>query len=70
MKHAYRFDTLPVRYGYASTCRAAQDGEWDTVIVDFRDDDGRGEQAVRWAHTAMSRARRELLMIGRPGWEE
>jgi hypothetical protein len=70
MKHAYRFDALPVRYGYASTCRAAQDGEWDTVIVDFRDDDGRGEQAVRWAHTAMSRARRELLMIGRPRWEE
>jgi hypothetical protein len=70
MEHAYRFDALPVRYGYASTCRAAQDCEWDTVIADFRDDVGRGEQAVRWAHTAMSRARRELLMIGRPGWEE
>lgn len=61
------FNALQVKYGYAMTCHKAQGGEWDTVVVDFD-----GQQAVqkeaffRWAYTAITRAKTQLMTIAAP----
>ena len=61
------FNALHVKYGYAVTCHKAQGGEWPTVIVDF---DGRAPNGnaefLRWAYTAVTRAKRELLVAREP----
>lgn len=52
---------IPFEYAYAVTCHLAQGDEWDTVMV--------VEQVckhwshIRWAYTAASRARNQLLWI-------
>lgn len=61
------FNALQVKYGYAVTCHKAQGGEWPTAIVDFdgRAPDGHPE-FLRWAYTAVTRARKELLVARAP----
>lgn len=64
------FNALQVKYGYALTCHKAQGGEWDTVVVNFSDagGDARNESFFRWAYTAITRARRQLLLIDPPAF--
>ena len=57
------FNALRVVYPYARTCHRAQGGEWDTVIVDL----AHGNAApAGWDYTAVTRARRQLLVVNRP----
>lgn len=65
------FNALQVKYGYAITCHKAQGGEWDTVVVDFSDSRGkRNEDYFRWAYTAITRAKMQLLTINAPQFDE
>lgn len=65
------FNALQVKYGYAITCHKAQGGEWDTVVVDFSDGRGkRNEDYFRWAYTAITRAKMQLLTINAPRFDE
>ncbi|EGJ09052.1 ATP-dependent DNA helicase [Rubrivivax benzoatilyticus] len=64
------FNALQVKYGYALTCHKAQGGEWDTAIVDFGGvgSGRRSEGFFRWAYTAVTRARRRLLLVSPPSF--
>lgn len=56
------FNALRVVYPYARTCHRAQGGEWDTVIVDL----SHGNTAQPgWDYTAVTRARRRLLVVNK-----
>ena len=61
------FNALQVKYGYAMTCHKAQGGEWDTAIVDFAATGGtRNEAFFRWAYTAITRAKKTLVVVNPP----
>ena len=61
------FNALQVKYGYAMTCHKAQGGEWDTVVVDFDGQQtGQKETFFRWAYTAITRAKTQLMTIAAP----
>ncbi|MGD9975656.1 MAG: ATP-dependent RecD-like DNA helicase [Desulfatirhabdiaceae bacterium] len=73
------FNALLVKYGYAITCHKAQGGEWNSVVVDFNDGRGkRNRDFFRWAYTAITRAKTQLLTVDAPqfspysemGWGE
>jgi len=64
------FNALHVRYGYAMTVHKAQGGEWKRATVVFNDwRHFRHAEFFRWAYTAITRAREELLTIGAPSFE-
>ena len=57
------FNALRVVYPYARTCHRAQGGEWNTVIVDL----SHGNAAPSgWDYTAVTRARKRLVVVNRP----
>jgi exodeoxyribonuclease-5 len=62
-QHNQRFDvhqrTLNLDYCYAITCHKAQGSEWDSVVIK----DGFAKDRKRWAYTAATRARKELIVI-------
>lgn len=61
------FNALQVKYGYAMTCHKAQGGEWDTVVVDFGGQQGQQKEPFfRWAYTAITRAKTQLMTIAAP----
>lgn len=63
------FNALQVKYGYAMTCHKAQGGEWDTAIVDFAATGGtRNEAFFRWAYTAITRAKKTLVVVNPPNF--
>lgn len=63
------FNALQVKYGYAMTCHKAQGGEWDTAIVDFSANMGsRNANFFRWAYTAITRARKSLIVVNPPSF--
>ncbi|THD09667.1 hypothetical protein B1991_01815 [Rhodanobacter lindaniclasticus] len=63
------FGALQVKYGYAMTCHKAQGGEWDTAIVDFSAMMGtRNATFFRWAYTAITRARKTLVVVNPPNF--
>jgi len=65
------FNALQVKYGYALTCHKAQGGEWDTAAVNFGDGRGqRNEDFFRWAYTAITRAKQNLVTINAPNFNE
>lgn len=65
------FNALQVKFGYALTCHKAQGGEWDTVAVDFSVSGGtRNESYFRWCYTAITRAKKQLLTISAPNFDE
>jgi hypothetical protein len=65
------FNALQVKYGYAMTCHKAQGGEWDMAVVDFGDGRGqRNEDFFRWTYTAVTRAKKELVTINAPRFDE
>ncbi|MDC0359171.1 AAA family ATPase [Acidimicrobiales bacterium] len=61
-----RVQALRVVYSYARTCHRAQGGEWDNVVVDFAGSGAFGEQAGRWAYTAVTRARESVYIVHPP----
>ena len=65
------FNALQVKYGYALTCHKAQGGEWESAVVDFSSTGGkRNEAFFRWAYTAITRAKRCLITIGAPRFDQ
>jgi hypothetical protein len=59
------FNALQVKFGYALTCHKAQGGEWDDVFVFF--EHARTDAlALRWAYTALTRARSRVFGINLP----
>jgi len=59
------FNALQVKFGYAMTCHKAQGGEWDDVFVFF--ENARTDAfSLRWAYTALTRARTRVLGINLP----
>lgn len=59
------FNALQVKFGYALTCHKAQGGEWDDVFVYF--EHARTDAlALRWAYTALTRARLRVFGINLP----
>ena len=60
LHHDPYFNAIQVKYGYAITCHKAQGGEWPNVIVDFTGRTGLGDEALRWAYTAITRATTRL----------
>jgi tRNA A37 threonylcarbamoyladenosine biosynthesis protein TsaE len=59
------FNALQVKFGYAVTCHKAQGGEWDDVFIYF--ENARTDAlALRWAYTALTRARKRVIGINLP----
>jgi len=59
------FNALQVKFGYAMTCHKAQGGEWDNVFLYF--EHARTDaHALRWAYTALTRARKRIFGINLP----
>ena len=48
-------------FAYAVTCHKSQGSEYDFVIV--IDESGRFENAREWLYTAITRARKKLLIV-------
>jgi hypothetical protein len=59
------FNALQVKFGYALTCHKAQGGEWDDVFLYF-EHARTNELALRWAYTALTRARKRVFGINLP----
>jgi hypothetical protein len=54
-----------VKFGYAITCHKAQGGQWDQAsVVTSRPAEDRSMQSLRWAYTAITRAKKTLSMWG------
>ena len=63
------FNALHCKYGYAITCHKAQGGEWKNVFVDMNAYMGRMcESFFRWAYTAITRAKQQLLHTCSPNF--
>lgn len=66
------FNALRVKFGYAVTCHKAQGGEWPNAVVVFERRRPTLD-CLRWAYTAITRAKKTLFGIGFPhfgivGW--
>ncbi len=67
IRHDPWFNALQVKFGYALTCHKAQGGEWETAVVSFSSTRGEdNEDFFRWAYTAITRAKNQLLTINAP----
>lgn len=63
------FNALQVKYGYAMTCHKAQGGEWERGVVNFEPrHPGQNPDFFRWAYTAVTRAKKTLLVINPPSF--
>lgn len=61
------YNALQAKYGYAMTCHKAQGGEWPFVWADLASGPGgSGAGYLRWAYTAVTRARTQLYVTPRP----
>jgi hypothetical protein len=49
-------------YAYAITTHKAQGSEWDKVLV-FVENWPRGEEAIRWLYTAITRAKEKVVIV-------
>jgi hypothetical protein len=61
------FNALQVKFGYALTCYKAQGGEWDDVFIRFE----RSRPCaltLRWAYTALTRAKKRVFGLDLPSW--
>ncbi len=59
------FNALQVKFSYAITCHKSQGGQWDTVFVEQPYlPDGVDKDYLRWLYTAITRAKRQLYLIG------
>jgi exodeoxyribonuclease-5 len=59
------FNALQVKFSYAITCHKAQGGQWETVFVEQPYLPGKPDREYfRWLYTALTRARKQLYLIG------
>ena len=59
------FNALQVKFSYAITCHKSQGGQWDTVFVEQPYlPNGVDKDYLRWLYTAVTRAERQLYLIG------
>lgn len=59
------FNALQVKFSYAITCHKSQGGQWDTVFVEQPYlPNGPDKEYLRWLYTAVTRAKRQLYLIG------
>ena len=59
------FNALQVKFSYAVTCHKSQGGQWDTVFVEQPYlPNGVDKDYLRWLYTAVTRAKRQLYLIG------
>jgi exodeoxyribonuclease-5 len=56
------FNALQVKFSYAVTCHKAQGSEFDSVVV-FDESWLFGEDRSRWLYTAITRAKKRLLIV-------
>lgn len=59
------FNALRVKFGYAATCHKAQGGEWHSAVVVF-EHQRTDREGLRWAYTAITRARQKLYGVNLP----
>lgn len=59
------FNALRVKFGYAATCHKTQGGEWPSVVVVF-ENQRTDRDGLRWAYTAITRARVKLYGVNFP----
>ncbi|MBT7654222.1 MAG: ATP-binding domain-containing protein, partial [Flavobacteriaceae bacterium] len=61
------FNALQVKYSYAVTCHKSQGGQWENVFIEKPYlSDGPDKDYLRWLYTAMTRAKKQLFLIGFP----
>ena len=59
------FNALQVKFSYAITCHKSQGGQWDTVFIEQPYlPNGIDKEYLRWLYTAVTRAKRQLYLIG------
>lgn len=59
------FNALQVKFSYALTCHKTQGGQWDHVFVEQPYlPDGEDISYLRWLYTAVTRAQKNLFLIG------
>jgi exodeoxyribonuclease-5 len=60
------FNALQIKHAYAVTCHKAQGGQWDNVFIDPGKvaDEHLGEDFYRWYYTAITRAKKQVVIIG------
>ena len=64
------YNALLIKYGYAVTCHKAQGGEWKNVFVDFKHfSNPLCEGYFRWAYTAITRSKNNLILFNNPEYE-
>jgi len=67
VKNNMYFNALQVKYSYAITCHKSQGGQWDRVFVECPYlPDGSNKDFFRWLYTAITRAKKELYLVGFP----
>ena len=60
------YNCLKAKYGYAVTGHKCQGGEWAKVFVDYSGRTGLGDDCLRWAYTATTRAKDTLYFTNFP----
>tara|TARA_A100001011_G_C14322291_1_gene851389 strand:+ start:75 stop:1505 length:1431 start_codon:yes stop_codon:yes gene_type:complete len=61
------FNSLQVKYSYAITCHKSQGGQWENVFVEKPYlPQGPNKNYLRWLYTAITRAKKNLYLIGFP----
>ena len=59
------FNALQVKFSYAITCHKSQGGQWENVIIEQPYlPEGPNRDYLRWLYTAVTRAKRQLYLIG------
>ena len=60
------YNALHVKFAYAITCHKAQGGQWPCVFVDqgYLTDEMAGLELNRWFYTALTRAQKEVYLVG------
>lgn len=65
VKNNKYFNALQVKFSYALTCHKTQGGQWDHVFVEQPYlPNGEDISYLRWLYTAVTRARKSLVLIG------
>ena len=65
VKNNKYFNALQVKFSYAITCHKSQGGQWNTVFVEQPYlPNGVDREYLRWLYTAITRARKQLYLIG------
>lgn len=65
VKNNKYFNSLQVKFSYAITCHKSQGGQWNTVFVEQPYlPNGLDKEYLRWLYTAVTRAKKQLYLIG------